>query len=282
MTVLTTVAVLTLMNAGAPMSADAVAQYQKATQDIQGRSFGSAIETLNALALQYPKVAEIFATRGSALVSNAQYAAAEADCTYALTLKPNLPEATYALALAQEYLGKRAAAIESYRKYASFDVAPLRGQALARATTLASTAVAPAPVAAAGVGTATLVVYRNHVFAGGVGGLELVLDNRVLGDISMNQYVEIEVGPGAHILEARSKLFDLFHLARTWTHPVTIGNTPVYVNLDRDVANVVMQEVPASQATTEIGNDCQKAWSVRVDSLPPATAQAPSVVPAAP
>src|SRR5581483_5368620 len=100
-----------------------------------------------------PKVAEIFASRCSALISNAQYAAAEADCAYAVTIKPNLPEALYALAVAEDHQGKAKPAAEHYQRYASFDGAPLRDAALARADALARTAAlvpssAPAPAVA--------------------------------------------------------------------------------------------------------------------------------------
>jgi hypothetical protein len=261
---LTTVAVVSLVNGGTPMSAEATAQYQRASQDIQARSYPSAIETLNALALKYPKVPEIFASRCTALIGTGHYPEAEADCTYAIALKPNMPEALYALAMAEDHQGKAKPAAEHYRKYAAFDGAPMRDQALQRADALSG--ATPAPVAAAS--GARLTVYRNHRMAGS-GPIMLILDGHVLGDIEMGTYVDIEAAPGAHMLEARSKPQDVFEMTRVWTHPVTLSGT-TYVNFDTSGGQIVMQEVSGGQGRNEIREDCKRGWKLSgpFDNLP--------------
>ncbi|MGQ0507984.1 MAG: hypothetical protein ACT4TC_21990 [Myxococcaceae bacterium] len=48
----------------------------------------------------------------------------------------------------------------------------------------------------------TLVVYRNHFFQGGNDQVTLHLDGRVVGDIGHDQYGELNVPAGEHMLEA--------------------------------------------------------------------------------
>ncbi len=218
----------------------------------------------------------MFSSRCKALGSSGRYAEAEADCAYALALRPQLPDALFWLATAEEKLGKRAIGAEHFRSYAALDTAAplLREQALARAKVPAPTAPAVPGAEAA----ARLVVYRNHRFAG-AGTFTLVLDNRLVGDLSYGQYVEIETTPGEHLLEARSQVSDVFEVPRVWTQPVRLGGDPVYANFDTSVGKVILQEVPRAQARQEVRDDCQKAYARRIG---PDSVVAPPVQRAAP
>lgn len=269
--------------ADAAMSPSAIARYQDATAKIQARAFGEAIPTLNQLAAEYPRTAEVFAARCSAQVSMQSFAGAEADCTYALTVKPDLPVAIYTLAMAQEQLGKREAALASYRRYAAYDqtAAPYREQALARAAALGSVPPTPAPApapAAPAPTTGKLVVYRNHYLAQ-MSRITLVLDNRIVGDLGHDQYAEIEASVGEHLLEARGSSADGYDAPRVLTRPFQLGAATVYANFDNSGGQVILQELPASQARAEIQADCKKAYSrlITADS-----AMAPAVAVARP
>jgi len=140
----------------APLSAppmpvqDARARYESATALITSRQYAQAILVLNELAQSAPS-AEVFAARCSALHGLRNFAAALADCQYALRLKPaaSIPSALYGQALAEENLGAAPAATQHYRDYAnlpSAGVTPqLRNEALRRAAALTPTPT-PAPV----------------------------------------------------------------------------------------------------------------------------------------
>ncbi len=259
------------------LSEAAQAKYREANAKITAGAYGEAVATLNALAGEYPRVAELFAARCSAQIGLKRYPGAEADCTYALAVKPELPVAVHALGMAQEAQGKRDAAIASFRRYAAYDekAAPFREQALARMAALASGTQAPAPAAAMG----KLIVYRNHRFAG-PGRITLVLDNKLVGDIEHEEYVEIEAAAGEHVLEARGN-------SEVWTRPIKLGGAAVYANLDTHGGKVVLQEVPAAQGRQEVQDDgCDKAYARQItpqsaDAPPMAAAQvlvAPLVV----
>jgi hypothetical protein len=136
---------------------DSRALYESAVAMITERQYGQAVTTLNALAQTAP-TAELFAARCSALHSLRNYAAALADCQYALRLKPAaaIPNALYGRALAEENLGANAAAQQHYRDYANLQhptITPeLRNEALRRAASLQPmpqpmNAAAPAPSA---------------------------------------------------------------------------------------------------------------------------------------
>jgi hypothetical protein len=279
----TSLAVLSVLTIGTSMSPDARARYTQASQDIQARAYGPAIEKLNALAAEYPRVAEIFASRCSALIANAQYERAEADCTYALSIKPLQPEALYALAVAEDHQSKRAAAAEHYRKYASLDGVPFQSQAQQRADILAGNVAPPLVDGANAGGWSRLTIYRNHRMAG-AGPFQLIVDGHVLGDVQYGQYVDLEMAPGSHVIEARTRAYDAFEIPRVWTHPIQLnaGSTS-FINFDTNGGQIVMQELPGGQARQEIRDDCTKGWSLRgpFDNLPlagPAQAQVPAVV----
>ncbi len=285
MTLTATLLLPCVMLAAEPaMSPAALARYQKANAAIQSQSYADAITALNALATEYPKVAEIFASRCSAQAGAHQYEGAEADCTYALQLKPQLAAAIYALAVAQEGLGKRDVAAATYRRYGAFDraQAPYRDQALARAAQISpeGTSLPPPPPGASNAAP-KLVVYRNHHFAG-AGEMTIVLDNRLVGDIELGQYVEIDATPGDHVLEVRSHPRDVFEIPRVWTLPVQLGAGYVYANLDTSAGRIILQQVQATQARTELRDDCKLAYERRVGAdtalAPPVAAAAPMMV----
>jgi hypothetical protein len=270
----------TVALAAEPMDPASVEKYHRASEKITARSFGEAIALFNELAVSYPKVAEIFAGRCSAQVGAKAYATAEADCVYALKVKPDLVSALYALAMAQEGQGKRDAAIDSYRRYAAFDpsAAPYREQALSRLRSLEGGAGTPPPpplVPADGVGSTgaygapKIVVYRNHV--GGNPVTNLVLDGKLVGPISLDQYVEIEVAPGEHVLEGRTPLMDSYDAPPL---PITLGAETVYVGFGWHGTRM-LEVMPAAKAREEIRSDCRKAFSRRVG---PDSPQAPPMV----
>lgn len=285
--------------AAAELTPDGLARYQQANAAVSAGQWRTAIETYNALAAEFPRVAEVFAGRCSALVGQQNFPAAEADCTYALKVKPSLAAARYALAMALDYQGKRDAAVAQYKEYAALDEkqAPYRAAATARIEALAGapTAKTPPPpppppsggvtappmvaaadqqqpvaqpVAAGGAGK--LVVYRNHVAS--VGRLMLVLDGKLVGDISMDEYVEIDTAAGEHLLEARTYPATAYDQPRTWNRPFRVGPAPVYANFDTRGGQMVLQEVPPGQAQTEIRSDCKKAFS---RTIGPDSAMAP-------
>jgi len=167
------------------MSPEATNQYRDAVAKMQAGAYGPATEVLNALAAQYPRVAEIFASRCSAQLGLRRPPAAEADCAYALVLRPNLASAVYGLAMAEDGQGKNELAAGHYRQYAALNdpQAIYKDRALARASQLdskgasavapppppgaAPAAAAPAPVAAQPSGPmGSLFVYRNHHLGG--------------------------------------------------------------------------------------------------------------------
>ncbi|MBL8957714.1 MAG: hypothetical protein JNK82_43465 [Myxococcaceae bacterium] len=266
------------LGAGAELNAEAMARYQRATGDITGARWSQAITALNGLAGEYPRVAEIFAARCSALVGIKNYVAAEADCDYALKVKPTLAAARYALAIAQEYQGKRDAALANYRAYAELDPsqAPYRANAAARVDALSSpTFSTPPMVTASGSGGPTqaavgpsLVIYKNHL--SNFGRLMLVLDGKLIGDLSMDEYVEVDATAGEHLLEARTYPRDGYEAPRVWVLPVQLGLGTVYTNFQHKGGQLVLTEVPAAQARSEIRSDCKKAFARTIgpDSVP--------------
>jgi hypothetical protein len=258
------------------MSPAASARYQQATAKIQAAAYGDAITILNELAAEYPRIAEVFAARCSAQVGMKSFQGAEADCNYAIGLKP-LPVAIYTLAIAQEGLGNRDAAAANYRRYATYELsaAPYRDQALARATALGGQTPPPlVGIAAAPSAGGKLIVYRNHRFAGS-SGMTLVLDNRMVGDLAYGESVQIEAAPGEHLLEVRSHTANGYEAPKVWTRPFQLGSQPVYANLDTLRGTIVLQEVPAAQARTELReSEIKQAYSRRIT---PESPEAPAV-----
>src|SRR4051812_12404896 len=72
---------------------EAMARYQDAVAKVQAGAHGPATEVLNSLAAEYPRIPEIFASRCSAQLGLQHFAAAEADCAYALRVRPQMPAA---------------------------------------------------------------------------------------------------------------------------------------------------------------------------------------------
>jgi hypothetical protein len=95
----------------------ALQRYRDAIALVSQGKYSDATVMLNELSGEYPKLAEIFAARCSAQLGLRQPAYAEADCNYALQLKPSLSNARFGLAEAEESLGKRDLAARHYREF---------------------------------------------------------------------------------------------------------------------------------------------------------------------
>ena len=264
---------------------EARARYTDAVAKVTAGAHGPATEVLNGLAAQYPRVPEIFATRCAAQLGLAHYAAAEADCTYALAVRPNMPAALYALAVAEEKLGKIDLAISHFRTYAALDdpQAAYKPQAIARANALQSPGQAGLPLpppppppsepmsaplvqAMPAQAAATLFVYRNHMLANTSSGraqhVSLYLDGKIVGDIGHDQYVEIQTGAGSHFLESRFAVDNIFEVGRMLSVPVELSaNGQAYVSFDIHGGQLQMTVVPPEQGRKEIREDCKKAYS---------------------
>lgn len=209
-------------------------RYGDAVRKLTAKQYGPANDVLNGLAGEYPRVAEIFASRCSAQLGLQHWAAAEADCNYTLALK-RLPTAVYGLAVAEDGQGKFGAAIQHYRQYAGLPdaTAALKAHALARADVLTaqSNAVAPPPpppptkakpqpeaqppvepVATKpppggakgefvpGIpdpNEGLLYVYRNMRMGIGT-GTTLFVDGKRIGELWNDHYFEVRLKPGKH------------------------------------------------------------------------------------
>jgi hypothetical protein len=196
---------------------EALVRYNSAVAQVQSRQFPEAIAGLNELARDYPRVAEVFASRCSAQLGQGSNAGAEADCAYAVALKPGLSSAVYGLAVAEDNQGKSPKALEHYRTYAALPdaSAPLKAQALARVNALAApepllVPPPPPPAVASAPATAvpsngprgSLYIYRNHLMQHGDQQITLLVDDHVVGDIAHDQYVEVQLPAGDHTVEA--------------------------------------------------------------------------------
>jgi tetratricopeptide (TPR) repeat protein len=200
---------------GAGVPEAARARYQDAVTRLSQKKYGPANDLLNTLASEFPRVAEVFASRCSAQLGLQHWAAAEADCSYTLKLK-QLPTALYGLAVAEDGLGHYADAITHYRQYAALtDASPdLKKQAQSRAELLAAqpapaatqpAAAAPPPGGAKGQfvpgipdsNEGLLYVYRNLL--PGIGtGTTLWVDNKRVGELWNDHYFEVRLKPGPH------------------------------------------------------------------------------------
>lgn len=292
------------------LGGDAARQYDDAVRLVQAARYQEAIAALNALAAVYPRVPEIFATRCSAQLGAGQSPGAEADCRYALRLKPELTMAMYALAVAEDNQGKTSDALAHYRDFAGRrDAEPaLRAQALQRADALAAPralAVAPPP-APAGTAAApgqplaqpaavrgTLFIYRNHYFQNGDQQVTLLVDDQVVGDIGHDQYVEIQLPAGEHMVEACIGGIRYRHRGgfptlqintsngtidarlgttgessdriRGMTVPVQVApHGQTYVNFDHAGGVLYLANQPPEQGASEIRSDCRKAYTKRL------------------
>jgi hypothetical protein len=236
---------LTLLVAAAPEAVPPAARdrYQDAVKKLAAKQYGPANDVLNGLAGEFPRVAEIFASRCSAQLGLQHWAAAEADCNYTLALK-QLPTAVYGLAVAQDGLGKHALAITNYRKYAGLPeaVAAYKQHAMTRADVLSAqgNAVAPPPPpppaakvakqeppppepkhepapskpppggakgqfvpAIPDPNEALIYVYRNVQMAQS-NGSTLFVDNKRIGDLWNDHYFEVRVRPGGHTITIKA------------------------------------------------------------------------------
>ncbi|MBL8950586.1 MAG: hypothetical protein JNK82_07415 [Myxococcaceae bacterium] len=99
------------------MPAAATPRYRNAVELISNGRYAEATVVLNQVAAEYPKVPELYAARCSAQLGVKQPGYAEADCAYALKLKPSLSTALFGLASAEEQLGKKELAMRHYREY---------------------------------------------------------------------------------------------------------------------------------------------------------------------
>lgn len=257
---------LAVLAAEPSLTPEAAAQYRDAAARVQAGDYAGASDLLNALAAQYPRVPEIFTTRCALQLGLRRGGTAEADCTYALALKPNLPSAVYGLAIAEDSLGKTEQAIAHYRQYAALDdpQAIYKEQALARANQLSAKAPVAAPAAVGDVGT--VLVYRNHPLstdAFGIGGLQqvsLYVDGKPVGDLAHDQYVEIQAAPGTHVIEARFLV-----TGGATSVPVNFAvNAQTYFTFDSVGGAVRLVPVAPDKGRREIAEDCKKAWSRRL------------------
>ena len=95
----------------------ASARYRDAVEHVGAGRYQEATLVINQLTTEYPRVAELYATRCSAQLGLKQPQYAEVDCAYALKLKPTLSMAMYGLASAEEAQGKRELAARHFREY---------------------------------------------------------------------------------------------------------------------------------------------------------------------
>jgi hypothetical protein len=126
----------------------ALQRYRDAVAHVSAGRYQDATLLINQLASEYPKVAELYATRCSAQLGLKQPTYAEADCAYALKLKPTMSTALYGLASAEEALGKKDEAARHFREYEHDPSAraDLKQQAGKRADALmAAMGAAPTP-----------------------------------------------------------------------------------------------------------------------------------------
>ncbi len=274
------IALLILAAGKAPtLSPEALARYSDAVAKVQAGQHGPATEVLNGLAAEYPRVAEVFASRCSAQLGLRHFPAAEADCAYALAVRPNLPAAVYGLATAEELQGKTEAAIGHYRAYVALEdpQATYKPQASARLRELEGGSALPVPPPPPMVGPGaqptaptgqlgTLLVYRNHMIASNSRGraqqVSLVLDGKPVGDIAHDQFVEIQVGTGNHLLEARFAVDNIFEVGRVLSVSIDLNaSVPSYVNFDTVGGQLMLRNVPTEQGRKEIKDDCTKAFT---------------------
>lgn len=255
-------------------------RYEQAVSKLNAHEYGPANDLLNALAGEYPRVAEIFSSRCSAQLGLQRYTTAEADCLYALQLKA-LPVALYALAVAEDGQAKYAQAISHYRQYAgSAEATPaLRAQATARADVLAPYAAGPAVVNPSQVNTAApgttrgtfmpstppagsviLYVYRNLL--PGVGSAVTVwVDNQVVSDLPNDRYLEITMAAGQHTVLIKTAVDNLNRVAPSSSmlidlRPGQVGYLKLLYAPQNDDVGFALAANPATGAR-EIRDDCR-------------------------
>lgn len=115
-------------------------RYDQATRALAANKAADAAKLLDGLTAEFPRAAEYFAARASAMLQLKSALYASADAQYALALKPELISTRYVLAVAEEQLNHPAQAAYHYRLYAdskSPDVRPdLQAEATRRADRL--------------------------------------------------------------------------------------------------------------------------------------------------
>ena len=252
-------------------------RYQEAAGKLEARDYSGATVALNALAAEFPKVPEVFSSRCSAQLGLQQWAYAEADCTYALSLVPRMPTATYGLAVAEDGQSKYAQAIAHYKEYAAMsDASPaLKATSLARVQQLGPQAAAPAAAAAdpnAGTakgtfvesappaGKASLYVYRNMLMGIGTPAT-LSVDGKRISDLPNDHYLEVHVSPGNHTLSLAAAVTDSRRPAPTSTVQVTVtAGQSGYYKLEyapqHDDVGFALTPVAAATGRNEIREDC--------------------------
>jgi hypothetical protein len=131
-----------------------------------------------------------------------------------------------------------------------------------------------APRPAAGGAWSKLYIYSNHRMAGAT--KTLVIDNRLIGMLSLGQYVEIDVPVGQHVVEARSQPEDPWEMPHVYTLPVSVGAYPKYLNFDTQSGIPVIQEVSSTDGVHDIREECRRAYGVQLtENLPFAPAVGP-------
>jgi hypothetical protein len=218
-------------------------RYADAGAKLAAGDYSSANDLLNQLAADFPRWPEVFASRCSAQLGLKHWDAAVADCNYALVLKPKLPVAMYGLAVAEDGRHNFPEAVKHYRDYAALDdpQATLKAQAAQRADMLAArtprepaesppplveatplitpvsaTKAPPPPSNAAppppshtfqpGIpssGRMLLYVFRNVVMGLNT-PVTLLVDNRSVGGLPNDGYVELDLAPGKHVVTVRA------------------------------------------------------------------------------
>jgi tetratricopeptide (TPR) repeat protein len=100
--------------------------YEQGVQQINGRDYGSAVQSLST-AIQYePTLAVAYVARGSANIGLRRYPEAAADYAYAIRLDPSMGSPLYGLAEAYRAMGRSADARTYYDKYVASTAADVR------------------------------------------------------------------------------------------------------------------------------------------------------------
>jgi tetratricopeptide (TPR) repeat protein len=283
-------------------------RYADAGAKLAAGEYGPANDLLNQLAADFPRWAEVFASRCSAQLGLKHWDAAVADCNYALVLKPKLPVALYGLAVAEDGRRNYPEAVKDYRAYAALDdpQATLKAQATQRADMLAArtskepaesppplvaatpavTPVSTTPTVAAPPSTAAppppshnfqpgipssgrmlLYVFRNLVMGLNT-PVTLLVDNKNVGALPNDGYVELDLAPGKHqvTVRAAAATAGAKEPVATWELNSAEGDV-LYVKLDYAPQgdDVAFKPIPVkgNDGRKEIREDCGLVLSKR-------------------
>ena len=91
--------------------------YEQGVQQINGRDYASAAQSLSQAIVLEPTLAVAYVARGSANIGLRRYSDAAADYQYAIRLEPAMASPLYGLAEAYRVMGRGADAREYYEKY---------------------------------------------------------------------------------------------------------------------------------------------------------------------